>query len=113
MAERDAHLHNLQASTKDLQGASSAFNQGARQMHADYKWQRCRMYILATTLATWIPVFFVRRHLLLWWVPLSLALFGAVVFFRNHLTTSRTEQYRRVARNAQPDEQQAILGGRA
>merc|ERR1712061_223557 len=85
MAERDAQLHNLQKSTKDLQGASPAFNKGARQIHADYKWQRCRMYILATTLATWIVVFFVRRRWLLWWAPLSLALFGAVVYLRNHV----------------------------
>merc|ERR1712008_469388 len=107
MAERDAQLANLQSRTRELHGASSSFSSSARQMQADYKWQRCRLYILATVLASWIPVFIVRRKLLLWWVPISLALFGAIVYFRNYLTARRVEQYRPVARQG-PDELQGM-----
>mmetsp|Transcript_100452 Transcript_100452/g.199448 ORF Transcript_100452/g.199448 Transcript_100452/m.199448 type:complete len:155 (+) Transcript_100452:33-497(+) len=93
MAERDAQINNLVSSTQNLQGASSAFHQNARQLQASYQWQQCRLYLVVTTLCTWIPVFFFRFRWLKWWAPLSLALVGTVFFLRDCLMRRREMRY--------------------
>mmetsp|Transcript_31768 Transcript_31768/g.84081 ORF Transcript_31768/g.84081 Transcript_31768/m.84081 type:complete len:146 (-) Transcript_31768:73-510(-) len=111
MAERDSQLSSLQASTAQLQGAASMFSQSSRQLQANNEWQKCRLYILAVLIATWIPVFFMRRPWLFYWAPGTLLLFGVIVYLRNYLANMRESQYRTALQHGYSAELPQRIGG--
>merc|ERR1712083_144329 len=66
LSDRDSRLHDLSNKSSSLQFTSDAFNRQAKYMHWELRWQKLRLWILASLLSLWAVLFyFCRRRLTL------------------------------------------------
>eukprot|EP00931_Biecheleriopsis_adriatica_P051999 TRINITY_DN30200_c0_g1_i1.p1 TRINITY_DN30200_c0_g1~~TRINITY_DN30200_c0_g1_i1.p1 ORF type:complete len:153 (+),score=43.66 TRINITY_DN30200_c0_g1_i1:62-520(+) len=96
MAERDSQLHNIEARTNDLQGATKSFSSGAKRLKRHYDWQRYKLYIIVGGSILWVlTCFFIpKEH---FWPFLAISLVLVAIAAGINALLSRREKLREEA----------------